>query len=53
MNLFEELDTLDPASKLVPARIETPTAHKVTVLILLKQYVVVSASSIPLGSPYF
>ncbi|XP_023167056.1 anaphase-promoting complex subunit 5 [Drosophila hydei] len=39
MNLFEELDTLDPSSKLVPPRIETPTPHKVAVLILLKQYV--------------
>lgn len=42
MNLFEELDTLDPSSKLVPPRIETPTPHKIAVLILLKQYVKVS-----------
>nr|AAM51081.1 SD16707p [Drosophila melanogaster] len=40
MNLFEELDTLDPSFKLEPPRIETPTAHKITVLILLKQYVI-------------
>jgi len=43
MNLFEELDTLDPSFKLEPPRIETPTAHKITVLILLKQYVIVGA----------
>ncbi|XP_017019544.1 anaphase-promoting complex subunit 5 [Drosophila kikkawai] len=49
MNLFEELDTLDPGSKLVPPRIETPTAHKVTVLILLKQYVVNKKSCLDTG----
>ncbi|KAH8315801.1 hypothetical protein KR067_006024, partial [Drosophila pandora] len=40
MNLFEELDTLDPSAKLVPPRLEPPTAHKITMLILLKQYVI-------------
>jgi len=46
MNLFEELDTLDPSSKIEPPRIETPTAHKITVLILLKQYVIVRVPSL-------
>lgn len=45
MNLFEELDTLDPSAKLVPPRLEPPTAHKITMLILLKQYVIVSATT--------
>ncbi|EDW57083.1 anaphase-promoting complex subunit 5 [Drosophila virilis] len=49
MNLFEELDTLDPSSKLVPPRIETPTPHKVAVLILLKQYVKEKKSSMDTG----
>lgn len=44
MDLFEELDTLDPSSKLVPPRIEPPTPHKIAVLILLKQYVRVSTN---------
>ncbi|BFF99269.1 anaphase-promoting complex subunit 5 [Drosophila madeirensis] len=39
-DLNDELDTLDPTSKLVPPRIESPTAHKIVVLILLKQYVI-------------
>jgi len=53
MNLFEELDTLDPSSKIEPPRIETPTAHKITVLILLKQYVIVGVPSLyPLKIPF-
>nr|XP_016925842.2 anaphase-promoting complex subunit 5 [Drosophila suzukii] len=49
MNLFEELDTLDPSSKIEPPRIETPTAHKITVLILLKQYVINKKSCLDTG----
>ncbi|XP_068142165.1 anaphase-promoting complex subunit 5 [Drosophila tropicalis] len=49
MNLFEELDTLDPNSKLIPPRIETPTPHKIAVLLLLKQYVTVKESWIESG----
>ncbi|KAL7733644.1 hypothetical protein ACLKA6_005095 [Drosophila palustris] len=49
MNLFEELDTLDPSSKVVPPRIETPTPHKIAVLILLKQYVKDKSNSLDTG----
>ncbi|EDV95553.1 uncharacterized protein LOC6558540 [Drosophila grimshawi] len=49
MNLFEELDTLDPSSKLVPSRIETPTPHKIAVLMLLKQYLRDKKSSMETG----
>lgn len=39
---FEELEALDPRSPTL-ARIETPTPHKVSVLILVQQYIKVTA----------
>ncbi|XP_030380239.1 anaphase-promoting complex subunit 5 [Scaptodrosophila lebanonensis] len=49
MNLFEELDTLEPSGKPTPPRIENPTPHKIAVLILLKQYIADKKSSLDSG----
>lgn len=38
---FEELEALDPRNPTL-SRIETPTPHKVAVLILVQQYIKVS-----------
>lgn len=43
---FEELEALDPRNPTL-ARIEMPTPHKVSVLILVQQYIKVGSWSIP------